>query len=529
MSGTIRAVRAPLVLGATLLIVREERVLRAIALSFSSEDVLHKVFYLRLDYWLYPVNVIIFASCVLAAIVLLEAKQALFGPNRGIWADALTGGLCLAVAGLPALLSANIRTGRLQLLFSALQIIVLWTFMLANAGLWLFHRSVAGATWFRRLTDVTFPVSDLFFHLWYRRRIAGMAGRLRFVPVLTTVAVLSVVLGSQTRLVMASGRAEKVPVPVDYTYFVAYDDEGFWFSASGWAQPWSGLWRYDEPSGRASQLVYLADAQRFHVEGRRLYAYDRARGELLCVDGTTGQVVWRTPLRRGFGTVEVTAHGELLFATAEGGYIAVVDKAGTVRAARVFPFRTRYFQPLTDGRVAFVAGDPSLRIWDAMLTHGEKIPFPLSGWRPGRRDGEEASLDAVGATGSEYATAWSEYDATRNVVYLATVWGKVFRYDVGRGRWLPSIRVRPGVRSIAVDPRKGLLFAASYYLGVIDVVDLETGRHRESFLAKPLTRFINVDAKRGTAIVNTFGYGMYRFRYGDVAGVRAGHETRGGR
>jgi len=459
---TLLALRAPLVLVLVGAIARDDRVQQSIALSLSSEPLLHKAFYLRLDYWLAPWNLALGAACALAALVLFEVRRAVRGANRDLGADVVTAAICLMLAAIPALLATNIRPGRLQMMMSGAQVLLLWGFMMANAPLWLLER-VRGAPWMRRVADLAFPIADLFFHAWHRRRLAGTPAAPRCAPPAVVVLILLGVVVSQGVLIATSRPAERIRVALEHTYFVAYDRDGFWFSAPGWNSAGDGIWRYDDRSGRASQVVQLSDAQRFHVDAGRLYAYDRASGDLLCVDTATGRRVWRTPLRRGFGTIEVLGRGGLVFAVAEGGYIAVTDTEGVLKASRVFPYRTRYFQPLSDGRVAFVGSDPTLQLWDAQLTQGEAVPFPLAVRRASSHDSEATRAQRDGALGSEYATGWSDCDAARNVLYLSTVWGEVFRYDAAHGRWLPSVRVRPGLRSIGVDAQHGVLLAASYH------------------------------------------------------------------
>jgi len=332
-------------------------------------------------------------------------------------------------------------------------------------------------------------------------------------PMLSYVAIIAVVLWMEAGILTDSIGADKMPVPLQESYFVVYDDGGFWFSNSDWWDSRSGIWYYDERSHVAYPYIRILDSHKFYLEDGFFYFYDRYDSEVLKVDAKTRQVAWRTPVKRGFGTFELAIREDLIFAVGENGYILVMDKDGAVRAEQAFPFRTMGPQVLPDGRIAFVSGDPCVRIWNSSLTAGETIQLPLPD--------SVIKFQCGNSQGSlKIVTAWSEYVDRLNTLYVGTFWGEIFRYDVNHRQWLPSLKTRPGLRSFGIDSRNSLLFASNYYQGFIEVIDLESGKHLKYILANAFGRFINLDPSRMTGILNTRGYGMYQFKYGEIATSR---------
>jgi hypothetical protein len=115
------------------------------------------------------------------------------------------------------------------------------------------------------------------------------------------------------------------------------------------------------------------------------------------------------------------------------------------------------------------------------------------------------------------ATTWTQYDERSHKLYIATFWGDIFSYDVQERAWGPTIRTRPGIRSFAVDSKNDLIFAANYYGGYIDVIDLRSQRTRKYIIAQGLGRHINLKPAEKSGFLHTRGLGMYRFDYSDVA------------
>lgn len=517
----IRALRAPLALIAALFVVGTERFVKTMIAVMPDPWALRLV-YLRLDYWLSPVNLAVSGAVVILAVVILEVKHRAFGPHRRLGHDVVAGAACLALACVPAFASEAVLPGRLQLLFSGLHVLALWAFMLANARLWIFERYVTGTRWFDRLTTVAFPVADFFFYDHHRRRLATERRWIRLAPMVVGLVATVAVVASQVALVATAVRAARIPTFFSSTYFARHESDGFSFAVSS-MDARGGIWHYDAHARDFRQVVPLIDAHRFHATGDAFFAYDRGRSEVLRVDARTNQVVWRRPFMRGFGTVELVARNGVIAAAAEGGHIELLDEDGRGQASRTFPFRANHPQLLRDGRLAFVAGDPTLRIVDAGLTQMESIPLPGSEWWTARRVREED----IGKTMT--GLVWSDYDDRSEVLYIASLWGEIFRYDVAAGRWLPSLRARRGLRSIAIDRENRVLFASTYLRGVLDVLDLDSGARVATILTKPLVRFVNPDPERRIGLVNTLGHGLQQFDYRAlVPSRRAGRHERAG-
>jgi hypothetical protein len=117
---------------------------------------------------------------------------------------------------------------------------------------------------------------------------------------------------------------------------------------------------------------------------------------------------------------------------------------------------------------------------------------------------------------------WPRYDERSQKLYIATFWGDIFSYDVQERAWGPTIRSRPGIRSFAVDSENSLIFAANYYGGYIDLIDLRSQRTLKYVIAQGLARHINLNPAEKSGILHTKGLGMYRFDYSDVAASPSG-------
>lgn len=520
------AFRTPLILlSGLLLFIFSETLIPNIVLvinSYRSPDHLAGLAIIwHADSLLYIPNVVIFLACLVGSFALLEAKRVLLPRNKNAGWDLVTVLVSLGVALAPLLLLTDARGGQCSLLLArGVQVMPLWLVMVFNANLYVFDKYLASKKWCARLLDWTFPVSDIVFYMFHRQRLGAAAGAVRFLPSLSYVAILALALGVEARILFGAIRAERMDVPVDgFTYWVEYSNGGFWFSNMKQEDPRSGIWYYDERARVAYSYIRILDPQRFLLDDGFFYFFDRFYWEVLKVEAKTRQVIWRVPIKRGFGSFELAVRDNLIFAVGEAGLIVAIGKNGKVYAERQFPFRTWSPQALSDGRIAFLSGSPRVRIWDSRLTAGETIDLPLP-------DGAIKFNAASGRT-DDYmiVTTWTAYVDHLNTLYVATFWGEIFRYDVNRHRWLPSLKTRPGLRSFAVDSQNGLLFAANYYKGYIDVIDLESGKHVKYIIAGPHGRFINLDADKMRGILNTGGWGMYRFDYRDLVGSKSAMET----
>lgn len=469
------------------------------------------------DYLLYIPNVVIFLACLVGSFALLEAKGILLPRNKSAGWDLVTVLVSLGVALAPLPLLTDARGGQCSLLLArGVQVMFLWLVMVFNANLYVFDKYVASKKWCARLLDWTFPVSDIVFYMFHRQRLGAAAGAVRFLPSLSYVAILVLALGVEARILSGAIRAEKMEVPADgFTYWVEYSNGGFWFSNTEQGDPKSGIWYYDERSRVAYPYIRILDPQRFLLVDGFFYFFDRFYWEVLKVEARTRQVIWRVPIKVGFGSFELAVRDNLIFAVGEAGLIVVMDKNGKVYAERRFPFRTWSPQVLSDGRIAFLSGSRRVRIWDSRLTAGRNIDLPLP-------DGS-IRFNVASGRADDYmiVTTWTAYVDRLNTLYVATLWGEIFRYDVNHHRWLPSLETRPGLRSFAVDSRNGLLFAANYYQGYIEVIDLVSGKHVQYIIAGPHGRFINLDTDKMRGILNTGGWGMYQFDYRKIVASKS--------
>jgi hypothetical protein len=293
------------------------------------------------------------------------------------------------------------------------------------------------------------------------------------------------------------------------TCWAQHTEGGFWFANENWWDPLSGIWYYDERSRKGFPYIRVGDLRRFYLDGGYFYFHDRYDNHIFKVDAETRQVIWKVPTIQTAGTFEVALRDELIFASGEAGYILVLDRDGRVLAEREFPVRTWGPQATLSREVAFVSGDQELRVWNSSLTAGEAVPLPLAkGLLNFTYEQGEGRMRAV--------TNWTDYAEDRDIVYVQTFWGEIFRYHVKRGEWLSPLRTAPFMRSIAVDSQNGLLFALNYFQGYMDVMDLDSGEHVAYILANALARFINLDPIRMKGVVNTHGYGMCWFDYSSI-------------
>ena len=122
---------------------------------------------------------------------------------------------------------------------------------------------------------------------------------------------------------------------VEYTYWTQYVDGGFWFVNSNWKDATSGIWYYDNQSQQAHPYIQVFDPHDFRIDDWFFYFYDRLSSELLKANVKTREVLWRVPLKRGFGTFELALRGDRVFAAGESGYIVAVQKDGRLLAERI--------------------------------------------------------------------------------------------------------------------------------------------------------------------------------------------------
>jgi len=529
------ALRMPifLLVGCILLIFSETLIPNLIGLYsyYTSSDSAEHYFEWRADKLLYISNVVILLGCLLGSFALLEVKHLLVPRNKNLFWDLITILVWLAFALTAPLLSSKLGGGLGSLRTAEVQVSIIWLFMVLNSNLYLFDR-LLHKLWCSRLFDWTFPVSDIVFYMFHRERIGGSLGPVKFVPTMTYVLALLLCFAMGIQVLwqpiraerMIISRADGTPIRFVETNQVKWSDGGFWFSSDGRyltsnsnsnsVDIATGLWFYDESTGRGDRHFPASDLRTFCLDEGFIYFYDRSSSEILKVDAQTKQVIWRVSIRRGFGTFDVALHDGRLFAAGESGYITALDKnSGRVLAERIFPHKTEELRAPVDGRVAFIIGDTNIRLLNSDLTDSETIPLPLPNG--------VFRFDALRDRSRLMRVAtWIDYVEDSNTLYVATFWGEVFRYDFNLREWLPSFKAKPGIRSCAVDSQNSLLFTANYFGGFIEIFDLQS-RHRLKYvLAGSLGRYISLNSEKKTGILNTKGWGMYRFDYSDLVPAR---------
>lgn len=514
---TVRLLRAPLAWAAVGGLAWAARAVLLPALFVwlndrtPSSHTVYRVSDLRLDYLLFLPNVVVWLAYLLIGLVVLELKQWRHPANRTRRDDALTAVVGLLVMASSQVLMGNIKPGGAQLLLSGAQVLVLWAFLMINAGLrsvdrWAARVPAAVWTW-------TFPISEVIGYVRHRRQWAK-AGWVRWVPTACYAAAAAGLLVWQGGILATAVRAMRLPAPVIDVNSAIPVEGGVWFADGDTWSARAGLWYYDESSRTAQPVIRTADTRRFLLEDGFFYFQDRYARAAYKVDAETREIAWTLPTQPS-GTFEMVKQGSRLYIVGEGGYILIADTEGRVLAERTLPVLAFEAQAVWGDQVAFVSGDPRIRIWDGLLTRGEDIPLPLPDGIPHPPYNERNNA------GLQVVTSMTAYAEQAHVFYAGTFWGEVFRYDVKARRWLPSFHTLMAVRSIAPDERNGLLFLANYFQGVIDVLDLDTGRHLGYILANGRSRYIDLDPAAQRGVLSTHGYGAYLFSYADLARRRA--------
>ncbi len=465
-------------------------------------------------YFLYLPNAVVGLTVLLGIWLLLQLKAWWLPRNPSLrwdlWTAAVGFGICFSIP----FWMANAREGFLQILLAGLVVLFFWSFWLLNAGLMLTGRLLQRFPWVNLLLEGTFPFSDLFFFRLLQDRIK--AGRwLRSLPSFSAIFLLALALAFEVRVLWDSIPAQRIPVPVFTASYAQHDEKGFWFSNDNWWDPMSGIWYYDERSQTGFPYIRAGDVRRFHFDGKDFVFYDRADHSMVRMEGSTRRTLWRVPVNNPRGTLEVVPGPGWYLTEGEEGQISLFDDQGRLLAEREFPVRTWEPCVLNDGRIAFVSGDLVLRIWDADLARGEEIPLPVG-------EGISGFSYEQGHGHLRAVVQWMDYGRLRDVLYVQTLWGEIYRYDVKQRRWLTPLKTHPGLRAVAVDEANGLIFAANYFQGYIDLIDLDSGKHVAYILANSLSRFINLDPTTQRGVMNTHGYGVWRFDYGAVVRRRAG-------
>lgn len=444
---------------------------------------------------------------------LLEAKHVFLGPNRNIRWDCVTVLVAFGLAAAPWFLLFNILGWCLRLLPSLLAYTAaFWLFIVVNADLYVLEKYFTNSRWASHLAGWTFPVSDIVFFGFHWKRMGLGSSVVRLVPVLSYVGIISVVLWMEVGVLGDTIKVDKIGISGD-TQFVLYGTDGLWYSDKDGAR--SGIWRYDPESGMQRPYIRSEGVDKFYLENGFFYFPDGYEKEVLKVRAESRRIAWRVPVPDKTGPFELVLRDGLIFVVGKGGYIAVIDTDGHVKADRFYPNKTWHPQALPGGRIAFVSPNrPEVRITGPNLVADEIIPLPLAEGilKFGNRSTEDPGTAVI------TSTAYVEDSRT---IYVATVWGELFRYELNGRRWLPSLGTAPGVCSIAVDGSNGLLFAYNCARGYIDIVDIDSGKHLKYMIVDVFGNSLSLNPNAMMGILTTRRQGMYRFDYRPVATSRS--------
>lgn len=463
---------------------------------------------------LYLPNTVKILTYLVMLFALLEAKRMFLGPNRDVRWDCVTAFVAFGLAAAPWFLLFNIWGWCLQLLPLLLAYTVaFWLFIVVNADLYVLEKYFTNSRWASHLAGWTFPVSDLVLFRFHWKRMGPGSGFVRLVPVLSYVGIIGIILWwMEVGVLGDSIKVDKIGISGN-PQLVLYDADGLWYSDKDGAR--SGIWRYDQEPGMQRPYIRSEGVDKFYLESGFFYFNDGYEKEVLKVHAETRRIAWRVPVPDETGPFELALRDGLIFVVGKGGYIAVIDTDGHVKADRVYPNKTWYPQALPAGRIAFVSPNrPEVRITGPNLVADEIIPLPLAEGilKFDYRNAEDPWTAVI------TSTAYVEHSQT---IYVATVWGELFRYELHGRRWLTSLGTAPGVCSIAVDGSNGLLFAYNCARGYIDILDIDSGKHLKYIIVDVFGNTLSLNPNAMTGILTTRGQGMYRFDYRPVATSRS--------
>lgn len=519
------AFRTPILLGFGLaLFVKSDALFRNLILLQRSHNPFHAFFcsapfqhdcfmFLPISFFWVTNTVRLFIYLIFLFVFLEASGLFLSHQGRPRWSR-WTVGLTFVLAAVPWFVLLRIEGPLVRLLpLFAVYTAMVWLFIVVNSGWKTVEGFFARHRWTTGLMEWTFPVSDLFLFKLHRQRMGPGAGWLRRVSVAFVLVILIALLRGEWSLLQGSIRAERLPVEVYDPYAVLVDQEGFWYSDT--VATTAGLWRYDEGKGKAMPFLRAQELRSFSLQDGFFYLHDLFMGGLLKVDAKTRQVIWRVPLPAGRGPYELKASQGLIFSIGRGGYLAVVESNGHKRFERTLPFAAWYPQVLGQDRVALVSpNSPVVRIIRSNPAEDEVIPLPLSG-RIVRPESTSAENAIPLITGTEYV-------GESKILYVATLWGEIFRYDLALRQWLTSFHVCPGILLLASDSKRGLLFVHNSVRGTVEAIELESGSNRATVIAHGFGNRLTVVPEIHVAIVSSHGAaatslpkrgGLYRFDY----------------
>lgn len=520
------AVRAPLVLGATWLVVaRSGSFLRALVIFQSRDNPFHHFFcaplhtffrltpaqhdcflYLPISFWSLQHQRWL-GGYVMILIGWLSTRAFLRrhdGPGRCGWKTWL---LTVVLAVWPWLVVLEGPRARLLPVLALLSVMG-WLFIVLNLNV----ATVTHTRWAARLAEWTFPISDLGWFTFHQQRMGPKAGWRRFVPILSVLIALSAIMISQ-RGTLAAPVTPLTLVEVFDPHQAHCDEAGCWFAET--VGHGAGLRRYDAGSRLVLPIARAQDLRSFVVSGEWVYLYDGFGHALWKVHPETRRPVWQVHVPGGDeDVVEVVGGKGLVFAVASSGSVIGIDPDGRVRVDRRVPAQAWYPQAMGTDRVAVVSPDTlELRTVAAEPSDDVVVPLPIPEERARWRSARSADIPVI------VGTAYAERPDT---LYVATSWGDILRYEVATRRWGAPLRRPPGIGLMAYDGVHRVLCVYHRVGGYLDLLDAASGTRIARTTASVFGNALSVNPTLQRAMLSArapgstslpaFG-GLYELRY----------------
>jgi hypothetical protein len=441
----------------------------------------------------------------LAAVVMLAAIVA---------ATARLGAIAGYLAALllsACVLAGSLRAGEAQILLVAPMLVVLAANLLPDAA-W---RRMLPSSWLRdRVMTLGIGVAEL---LQTRRYLEWLVGRelparrvvLRSLPGIAIAAAM-LVLAIKSAPIVSLEQALRMPDHArtiqrgNFNQIALAHDARHLF-ATGHGVP--RLLRLDVGGGAGGHVAAAVDtggAQGFALDeaARELYVYHMAERRLLVLDAET------LAPRRSFPLPQVSPGDPWIAVHPATNTIVIVSEADESQGT---PFvaidrmtgELRDRRDLDAGNILLPPGDHRL-FMSFFRRRGELMTYDL-------RSGEIIARVEAPRRVDRMAFVPNEDE----LLLAVPAESRILRYDATslalKGE-LPSIF---GIRSLAIDTTRGLLFGASLVSGEIIVSDLATGGAIGRFYIAPWLRTIELDTRQAVAFVSS-AHGLHEVRYGHL-------------
>ena len=253
----------------------------------------------------------------------------------------------------------------------------------------------------------------------------------------------------------------------------------------------------DIPAGPEIFSVPTIDLENIALDPvrREIYHVDRGIHAVLVLDADTFGVKRNRLLAGacpGTITLGLVPSAQRLFLSYEGGTIYVID--------------TRTLETVGDfkpGPDTNIMGDDEHGILYVSLEFGRTIEA---------RDAR--TLKLVRQVSGPLYTDRMTFSSKRKELYIrASITGEVWVYSMPDLELLRKIPTTFGVRILAVDEDNGLLFAANYLTGYVDVIDLDTSQTIQHHFVAKYGRTLAVDPDRRHLFFTTTKEGLFMIDY----------------